>query len=232
MSASVVTPVQPIKPGPPGSWEEIAADAVRMRQIVELVTRGRSYRQIAKDLGIAYTTVMRIAPKIADLINEDTRALAAMWQAREFLRLEGVSQRLLPDLIGINADKKPLDLKTADAYLKVVKAQFMVLTLNRQKVQFPEDAAAADDQAGEKARVVGRFMELADRLVEGIAVAGVGSGRAPEDDDDEDELDRLDVRADNSSTIDDAVPWDDGESDDLDAQLGEWRDGKFYATAS
>lgn len=237
MSAAV-TPLQPSKDGPAGSWEQVAADALRMRQIVELLTQGHSYRKIAKELGIAYTTMLRIAPKVATFINDETRALASVWQATEFARLELASEKLLPHItmtedIGEDADQnaEPPDPKLVTAYARLVMAKLTVLTLNRQKFQLPLDIDAADDRAAEKARMVGRFMELADKLVGSIVDAGVGSGRAREGDDDEDDLDRsLDARADNSDTIDAAVGWEDGADEDVDAP-GEWRDGKFYALA-
>jgi DNA-binding NarL/FixJ family response regulator len=50
---SASPPRQTSKPGPPGSWEDVAADELRLRRIAELVTQGHSYRAIAAELGIA-----------------------------------------------------------------------------------------------------------------------------------------------------------------------------------
>ena len=228
---AVVTALHATKDGPPGSWEEIAADALRMEQIVELLTQGRSYHQIADELDIAYTTMLRIAPRVASFINDETRALAQMWQAMEFARLESISAKLLPhimwdDRADDDADPnqaeaaaknaEPPDPKLVAAYTKLVMTTLAVLTLNRQKLQLPEDTLPADDHAAQKARMVGRFMELTDKLVGGIDEAGIGSGRSREDDDDDDELGRsVDARADNSGSIDRAVVWDDDSGEDL-----------------
>jgi hypothetical protein len=246
---AVVTPLQPTKDGPPGSWEEVAADALRMRQIVELLVEGRSYHQIADELGIVYTTMLRIAPKVTTFINDETRVLAQIWQAVEYSRLESASEKLLPHILSDeraddDADPnqaeaaaknaEPPDPKLIAAYRQLVSAKLAVLTLNRQKVQLPDDAGAADDQAGEKARVVGRFMELSHQIVYGIAEAGVGSGEAePGDDDEDDYEDGLTARADNSGSIADAVVIDktDFDDDSLDSKPGQWIDGRFYALA-
>ena len=48
------------KPGPLGSWEELALRQLRLRRMVELLINGCSYRAIAEDLGVAYTTVLRM----------------------------------------------------------------------------------------------------------------------------------------------------------------------------
>jgi hypothetical protein len=219
-----------------------------MRQVVELLVEGHSYHQIADELDIAYTTMLRIAPKVTTFVNDETRALAQMWQAVEFARLESASEKLLPHIMwddradddtdpnqaeAAAKNAEPPDPKLIAAYRQLVSAKLAVLTLNRQKVALPDDTAAADDQAGEKARMVGRFMELSHRLVYGIVEAGVGSGEAePGDDDEDDYEDGLTARADNSGSIADAVVIDktDFDDDNLDSKPGQWIDDRFYAS--
>jgi hypothetical protein len=132
---------------------------------------------------------------------------------------------------------EPPNPKHIASYKALVMSKLAVLTLNRQTTQLPEPAREETTETAKgvltgKAALVGRYMELAQKLVGDIAKSGVGSGVAPEGDVDEDELDDLTRRADNSDTIDEAVildpePWDD---EDLDAEPGVWRDGKFYAS--
>ena len=51
--------------GPIGSWEELALRQLRLLRMVELLIRGYSYRGIAREMGIARTTVMRMKPEAA-----------------------------------------------------------------------------------------------------------------------------------------------------------------------
>ena len=53
------------KPGPVGSWEELVHHQLRLRRMVELLTQGYSYRAVAKEMGLACTTVRRMAPEAA-----------------------------------------------------------------------------------------------------------------------------------------------------------------------
>jgi len=55
----------PLKPGPPGSYEELALRQLRLRRMIDLLVHGASYREIARDLGVARSTVMRMAPEAA-----------------------------------------------------------------------------------------------------------------------------------------------------------------------
>lgn len=57
------TPRPTVEPGPPGSWEELFHRQLRLRRMAELLIQGYSYRRIAKELGVARSTVMRMAPE-------------------------------------------------------------------------------------------------------------------------------------------------------------------------
>ena len=70
LSATLYSAAQtprPSKPGPIGSWEELALRQLRILRMVELLAKGYSYRGIAREMGIARTTVMRMAPEVARL---------------------------------------------------------------------------------------------------------------------------------------------------------------------
>jgi hypothetical protein len=53
------------KPGPIGSWEELAQHQLRLQLMVFMLCKSMSYRAIARELGVARTTVMRMAPEAA-----------------------------------------------------------------------------------------------------------------------------------------------------------------------
>ena len=53
------------KPGPIGTWEELAQHQLRLQLMVFMLCKSMSYRAIARELGVARTTVMRMAPEAA-----------------------------------------------------------------------------------------------------------------------------------------------------------------------
>jgi hypothetical protein len=55
---------RPPKPGPP-TWEGLIDREYRIRRMAFLLIKGYSYRAIAKDLGVARTTVDRMKPDMA-----------------------------------------------------------------------------------------------------------------------------------------------------------------------
>jgi hypothetical protein len=55
---------RPPKPGPP-TWEGLIDREYRIRRMAFLFIHGYSYRAIAKDLGVARTTVDRMKPDMA-----------------------------------------------------------------------------------------------------------------------------------------------------------------------
>jgi Homeodomain-like domain len=55
---------RPPKPGPP-TWDGLMDRQYRIRRMVFLLMKGYSYRAIAKDLGVARTTVDRMKPDMA-----------------------------------------------------------------------------------------------------------------------------------------------------------------------
>jgi Trp repressor protein len=60
------TPIPPRpKPGPIGTWEELAQRQLRLQLLVFMLCKSMSYRAIARELGVARTTVMRMAPEAA-----------------------------------------------------------------------------------------------------------------------------------------------------------------------
>jgi hypothetical protein len=68
MLNTVLTPA-PIpprpKPGPIGTCEELAQHQLRLQLMVFMLCKSMSYRAIARELGVARTTVMRMAPEAA-----------------------------------------------------------------------------------------------------------------------------------------------------------------------
>ena len=175
LSATVTTvdapPLRPSKPGPSSDWDDVAADDLRLRRVVQLVTEGQSYRQIAKDLGIAYTTVIRLAPRVSELMNDQTRQLAAEWSAIAFQRLERVFERLAPSVMpddawdpvdGPQPAPKPRDVAS---FAAVTKAQIAVLTLSRRTGGFAaEPSSEAESVAEELAQRVNEYTRLADKM--------------------------------------------------------------------
>jgi hypothetical protein len=57
-----------VKPGPIGSYEELVDRALLLRRIIKLRIHGHSHRAIARELGIARTTLMRMKPEVAKLV--------------------------------------------------------------------------------------------------------------------------------------------------------------------
>jgi hypothetical protein len=55
------------KPDPMGSWEQLALRQLRLRRMVFLLVQGYSYRAVAREMGLAVTTVRRMAPEAARL---------------------------------------------------------------------------------------------------------------------------------------------------------------------
>jgi Trp repressor protein len=53
------------KSGPIGTWEELAQHQLRLQLMVFMLCKSMSYRAIARELGVARTTVMRMAPEAA-----------------------------------------------------------------------------------------------------------------------------------------------------------------------
>ncbi len=48
------------KPGPPGAYEELVYRQLRLQRMVELLIQGYSYRAIAREMGLARSTVLRM----------------------------------------------------------------------------------------------------------------------------------------------------------------------------
>jgi hypothetical protein len=60
------TPIPPRpKPGPIGSWEELAQHQLRLQLMVFMLCKAMSYRAVARELGVARTTVMRMKSEAA-----------------------------------------------------------------------------------------------------------------------------------------------------------------------
>ncbi len=53
------------KSGPIGSWEELAQHQLRLQLMVFMLCKSMSYRAIARELGVARTTVMRMRSEAA-----------------------------------------------------------------------------------------------------------------------------------------------------------------------
>jgi hypothetical protein len=53
------------KSGPIGTWEELARHQLRLQLMVFMLCKSMSYRAIGRELGVARTTVMRMAPEAA-----------------------------------------------------------------------------------------------------------------------------------------------------------------------
>ena len=177
-------PLRPSKPGPSSDWDDIAADDLRLRRVVQLVTEGHSYRQIAKDLGIAYTTVTRLAPRVSELMNDETRRLAAEWSAIAFQRLERVFERLAPSVMADDAwdpangrqpAPKPRDVAS---FAAITKAQIAVLTLSRRVGGFAAEPSPEGESVAEAlADNVTEYMKLADKMAHG-ATKGPNDARS------------------------------------------------------
>jgi DNA-binding NarL/FixJ family response regulator len=75
LSEPLPHPHGPLKPGPVGSYEEAIERQLLVLQVVYLIVHGKSNREIARELGIARTTLARMRPEIDDL-NDFGPALA------------------------------------------------------------------------------------------------------------------------------------------------------------
>lgn len=246
------------------SYTEDLDDEFLAREIVRLKINGMSERRIRQQLHISQDRQQRLIKLAVGQINAETRELAKHWQALKVMQWENVAARLIPhvaidpDYVGVDADGNPRiqpapDPKDVSAFRNVTLVELQVMTLGRAGATvLPEDEDIIDVTAEETADKVVEYMNLAQKMIEGVRDARYGSGEytGPDVSEEEEALERANQRADNSLTIDDAYIVGEGEvrfiepvdggnatvldargsatDEELDARPGEWRDGKFY----